>query len=402
MSNIFYESQYGFRAKHSTINAVTEFINNVTSALDKEEATLSVFLDLSKAFDTIDHQNLLKKLEFYGIRGIALQWFKSYLSSRMQFVKYKENSSHKQLLTCGVPQGSVLGPLLFIIYTNDLAYSLNKTKSIQFADDTTLYSTHKTISELYKNVNEDLEILHDWFKANKLSLNVSKTHYMLFSNKKLKPSDQSLYMGKEKIEKKNHVKFLGLYIDDNLNWSEQINSCKLKLSSALYILNKIKHHVNIDCLKTVYYSLVYSQLTYGIILWGAAYDVHINKLVIMQKKIVRCMAKANYREHSQPLFQELNLLNLGNIYTIEVAKFMYKYVQKELPKIFLDIYASSNLIHAHNTRQVEHFRPTINRLNTSLRSILYKGPIIWNSLPVDIRQATSLNIFVSRVKKHLR
>ena len=139
MNDVFYVSQYGFREGHSTINAISEFVNDVAVALDNGDSMLSVFLNLSKAFDTIDHTILLKKLEFYGIRGIPLNWFKSYLTNRTQYVQYQSSISECQNMECGVPQGSVLGPLLFIIYTNDLSYCLKRTKAIQFADDTTLY-----------------------------------------------------------------------------------------------------------------------------------------------------------------------------------------------------------------------------------------------------------------------
>ena len=134
---IFFESQYGFRDKHSTTDAITELCSNILYGFDKKESTLAVFLDLSKAFDTIDHKILLNKLEYYGIHGTPLQWFKSYLSNRKQFVEYNKFNSKICTIDCGVPQGSVLGPLLFILYTNDLPKCINKSKSILFADDTT-------------------------------------------------------------------------------------------------------------------------------------------------------------------------------------------------------------------------------------------------------------------------
>ena len=178
--NIFYASQYGFRPNHSTINAITEFTSYVMSSLDKQEHSLSAFLDLSKAFDTIDHTILLNKLSHYGVRGVALDWFRSYLSNRKQFVNYKDTKSDIRNVDCGVPQGSVLGPLLFIIYTNDLPRAIKYSKCILFADDTTLFYCTKHRNELYNNISMDLNALSDWFKANKLSLNVSKINYMTF------------------------------------------------------------------------------------------------------------------------------------------------------------------------------------------------------------------------------
>ncbi len=179
-NSVFYSSQYGFRPKHSTTHAIHEFVNDTTTSIENKNMTLAVFLDLSKAFDTIDHSILLKKLEWYGIRGLALEWFRDYLSNRTQYVQYNTSKSAHCALPCGVPQGSVLGPLLFIIYTNDLPNCLTTSKAIVFADDTTLYQSSNNIQQLFESINHELEFLLDWFRANKLSLNVTKTHFVLF------------------------------------------------------------------------------------------------------------------------------------------------------------------------------------------------------------------------------
>ena len=175
--NIFYPNQYGFRHKHSTLHAVTKLVTDIVQSKDKTDSTFSVFLDLSKAFDTINHDILLSKLEFYGIRGIALNWFKSYLYERKQYVTYNGTQSNTLEMSCGVPQGSVLGPLLFIIYTNDLADCIENSTTILFADDTTIYESASDIHYLYISMNSNLSRLTDWFRGNKLSLNVAKTNY---------------------------------------------------------------------------------------------------------------------------------------------------------------------------------------------------------------------------------
>jgi hypothetical protein len=301
-------------------------------------------------------------------------------------------------MTCGVPQGSVLGPLLFIIYTNDLAHCLKKSKSIQFADDTTLYATHKSLHELFIQVNSDLAILNDWFRANKLSLNVSKTNYMIFSNSKWVNDNLNLNIGPDNIERKDNVKFLGIYIDENLNWQHHINACKSKLSNALYVIKNVKQNINTDCLKTIYYALVYSHLAYGVILWGSTYDVHLNKLVIMQTKIIRAISNVTYNEHTQPLFQSLKLLKLQEIYTMEIAKFMYKYTTRDIVEPLSNIYTVTNRVHYHDTRQTEHIRPTISRLNSSTQSILYKGPMIWNSIPSEIKEINNIQSFSYKLR----
>ena len=213
LNKILFDNQFGFRQKHSTIDAVTKFVTETCTSLDNNESTLAVYLDLSKAFDTIDHTILLNKLEFYGIRGQALDWFSSYLYQRKQFVHYMGNDSHVETIKCGVPQGSVLGPLLFIIYTNDLPGCLNLTKSILFADDTTIYLSSNNISYLYTTMNGELLKPTDWFRANKLSLNISKTNYILFTYQNRQVvTNIDLQLSDISIERTKYTKFLGIYI----------------------------------------------------------------------------------------------------------------------------------------------------------------------------------------------
>jgi hypothetical protein len=395
----FYENQYGFRPKRSTVNAITHFVNDTIKSLENKEATLSVFLDLSKAFDTIDHNILLKKLEFYGVRGLPLKWFTSYLNNRKQFVQYDKRASKCLDIKCGVPQGSVLGPLLFIIYTNDLSNCLTETKSILFADDTTIYASNRNIKDLYKCVNTDLSKLNNWFCANKLSLNVSKTNYLLFTNSKINYDETfSLTINKSIIKRKTCLKFLGILIDDHLHWHAHINSCQSKLISSLYAINKIKHVVPVNTLKTLYYSLVYPHLTYGVTLWGSTYNIHISKLRIMQNKIVRAIFNASYNDHTRPFYAQLQILRLDDIYKVELGKYMYNYVNNSLPKALLNIFKWTHNIHIYQTRQQTYLRPIKCRLNVTKQSILAKGPDVWNTLPENLQQKNNISSFSSTLK----
>ena len=196
-NKILFPNQYGFRKNHSTTNAVMELVTNIIKAKDTTKSTLSVFLDLSKAFDTLNHAILLRKLEFYGIRGIALKWFCNYLTNRKQFVIYNNESSNTEVISCGVPQGSVLGPLLFLVYINDISNCLHYSKIILFADDATIYISSNNIDSLFYNLNADLADLADWFKANKLALNVNKSNYLLFLSSDVlqKGGDRELVIG---------------------------------------------------------------------------------------------------------------------------------------------------------------------------------------------------------------
>jgi len=241
--NTLFSSQYGFRHGHSTSQAHTELLSDILLGFESNKFTLGLFLDLSKAFDTIDHGILLNKLQHYGIRGQPLDWFKSYLSNRKQYSQYNEVKSEIMQIDCGVPQGSVLGPLLFIIYMNDLPNVLQLCKSILFADDTTIAYTDNNLQSLFTIVNKELAKATDWFRANKLSINATKTHYVIFHARYMEVPDHDfvLKMGDEVIQRCEVVKFLGLNLDEKLEWSHQISQIESKIArSQLYILNSVK------------------------------------------------------------------------------------------------------------------------------------------------------------------
>ena len=183
---ILYQDQYGFRKNHSTEMAIINLTTKITEAIENKKFTIGIFLDLSKAFDTVDHSILINKLEYYGIRGIALEWFKSYLSDRSQIVKFHEHRSNMETITCGVPQGSVLGPLLFLLYVNDIHRSSKILSFILFADDTNIFNSHSDISTLTNTTNEELKKVAEWLRANKLSLYLKKTQFIIFKAKNKK------------------------------------------------------------------------------------------------------------------------------------------------------------------------------------------------------------------------
>lgn len=215
----------------------------LTKPKKNKENVLAIMLDLSKAFDTIQHDLLLHKLQYYGIRGTALKWFSSYLTNRKQYVELSTKSKIMNIKGYGVPQGSVLGPLLFIIYINDIHKALKDNSPIQFADDTKVYFTHSNVECLYQIANKGLNQLADWFKANKLSLNTKKTKHILISNaKKSFKTLPTIQIGIEEIVRVNHANFLGIHIDEKLEWEAHINHCKNKVSSGIYALNMIKKH----------------------------------------------------------------------------------------------------------------------------------------------------------------
>jgi hypothetical protein len=223
--------------------------DKITQAIDKNEYSVGIFLDLSKAFDTVDHNILIKKLENYGVRGIPLSWFKDYLTHRQQQVKCNGTTSKFKLIKFGVPQGSILGPLLFLIYINDLPNTSSILHFVLFADDSNVFFSHKSYDEVFRILNQELLLLSDWFKANKLSLNLAKTNYIIFcSHMKSTPQQKKkVQIDTTDIPQVKSVKFLGVYVDQHLTWNNHIEQIALKIAKNIGILTRISYllHKNI-------------------------------------------------------------------------------------------------------------------------------------------------------------
>ena len=282
---ILYEKQFGFRKQHSTYMALMILIDKLIKCMENGEIVIGVFLDFSKAFDTVDHSILLSKLNHYGIRGIAHNWFESYLCNRKQFVTYNGVQSTMKTIKCGVPQGSILGPLLFLIYINDLVNICNHTAPFLFADDTNLFKHGTDLNDIVESLNLELNEISLWLKVNKLSLNIKKTHYMVFTTRRITIDVLDIKIDGYMIDRVTHTKFLGVFIDEKLNWKKHISYISGKISRGLGIIVKARKKLPLNALKTLYFSFIYPFFTYCNHVWGSTCVTNLEPLFFITEEM---------------------------------------------------------------------------------------------------------------------
>ena len=395
--SVLSNSQFGFRKKHScelALISATEFIRH---SLDMGSHVVAVYLDLKKAFDVVSHSLLLQKLEHYGVRGIPLMWFKSYLSDHEQSVKLGNVLSSPQILTHGVPQGSVLGPLLFLLYINDLVLSCNpdEGKLVLFADDTTLLIRNSDPAKLIESVNGELEAFSQWFRANKLSVNLSKTHYMVFTLNRRLPSFRPISMDGVTLDEVTSTKFLGVVIDNRLTWDSHIAYISPKISKSIGVIRKVGALLPKATRVQLYKSLILPYFTYSLLVWGGAGRTILERPIRLQKKALRAVSLAPYRAHTEPLLRECNVLTFASLYSNQCAIFLFKYFHNQLPPAFCtDFQLSSPRTQSLQTRGQLSSTLHIPRYKTSFgqKSLKYQCVKLFNEfiLPLGLHDVTSI------------
>ena len=284
--NLLYNLQFGFREKHSTNHAVVNMVQKIQESINGNKIAIGIFIDLQKAFDTVNHEILINKLDSYGIRGVAKNWIKSYLTNRQQYVFINGQESDKEYLLHGVPQGSVLGPMLFTIYINDMHNCIKNSNSFHFADDTNLlYIPEKKLRNrnLVRRLNIDLKALDNWLKANKISLNSSKTELVIFRKKGTIIPKIKVKLNGVSLLPTHCVKYLGLYLDEHLTFDTHITILNAKLRRANNVLAISRHHVPLTNLTQIYYGQFHSHLQYCCQVWGQN-KAKLTKTFILQKK----------------------------------------------------------------------------------------------------------------------
>ena len=383
INQILTPHQFGFRSHCATENAVTKICSEISVAFNRREIACSIFVDMRKAFDTINHKILLDKLKSYGIRGVAFNVFQSYLCDRKQYTIINCVPSEFKYITCGVPQGSVLGPLLFLIYLNDIV-NVSKFKVNLFADDSCFTLIDKSPEILEQNVNSELKKVTKWLECNKLTINTDKTMYVIFTGRRFK-HDFKIKIRDLILKRKTHAKYLGVTLDEKLSWDPHINQLKKKLSSTVWALSSLRNAASPEILRIIYFGLIHSKLSYCLSNWGAVPQTKKNKIITMQKRAIRIISKAPRLSHSEPLFKNQHIMKVNEMYKHQVATIVSKYIHGLW---FGDLNLKNvNEVHDHNTRSStsRNFFITTPSNEVFKRSLNYAGPMVWREVPQNLK-----------------
>ena len=369
-------------------NAILSLTETILHAKDIKEHTVGLFLDLSKAFDMVNHKILIKKLNHYGIRGLAGDWFTSYLNNRTQVVQIGTVKSKCSTITHGVPQGSILGPVLFLLYINDLPINVPEGKTVLFADDTNFIFQDAKFNALNVKVGETTAKLEQWLAHNELKLNTDKTVYLNFTHPCPNNSLQVL-LNNTIIKEVDCTKFLGIWVDSNLTWENHIQHLTEKLCRLCYAFRVLAKISPIELLKVVYFGYVHSIISYGIIAWGSSSKS--TQVLKLQKRILKIIKQVPIQTKSKQIFRELEVLPVPCIYILESVCFIHQN---------LNSFKTNSDYHKYDTRTSCNIHLNYHRLTRSLNSLSHKVCTLYNKLPQHTKKYNN-KLFKKEVKKIL-
>lgn len=332
------------------------------------------------------------------MRGVALRWMESYLLERKQFVRMGDYSSTCLEISCGVPQGSILGAILFNLYINDLFKTSDILKMVLFADDTNLFYSNESYGDLIRTINVELSKIKAWMDNNKLSLNLNKTKAMFFGNYKVN-SNLMLNIDNVEIEKVSEYKFLGVTADDKISWKPHIKQVKSKVSKSIAVINKVKRFLPYDALRTLYCSLILPYFTYCVEIWGNSYKSYIHPLIILQKRAVRIIHKAGYRDHTNVLFLKSKLLKFSDLVKLYTVVPVFKANMNILPKNIQKLFCKREL--KHNLRNQGNFKVHYANNNRKRWCVSVCGVRLWNQLESHIKQCYNIYQFKKKYKESM-
>lgn len=386
--NIISPNQYGFRPNRSTQDAIKEITSFIYERLDSKTPTIGVFVDLSKAFDTVCHRKLLEKLYRCGFRGVCYDLFESYLNDRQQFVEVNGFRSSMKNISYGIPQGTVLGPIMFTIYVNSLLKKKLKGRVISFADDTVLLFDDDTWQSLKIKVEEELTEVCKWFRFHTLTLNAEKTGYMIFNSYSGQSPDLgSLMVSPDvKIREQKTVKYLGIILDQHMRWDHHVGYMVNKIRFLLGRFAILRRYLNFSQLRTLYFSLVQSQLTYGILGWGGARGCHLRKVEIVQKWVLKIIMGRKKTYSTSRIYQESGVMTVTQLYVMQSI---------------IDAHKNNSTLqtcqHTYGTRSRQNVIVPRARKAIGQRHYTYLSPRLYNSAPSEFKTIWNLKRFKTKI-----
>ena len=403
-SGLLYKGQSGFRELYCTVSCLLKNTDEWYKRLDTGHYLGSVFIDLKKAFDTVDHEILCKKLMHYGIRNRELTWFESYLSNRKHFCQVGGIDSGTDHIEIGVPQGSCLGPLLFVVYINDLPSGIQNSTVSMYANDTSLSYKSKDLTLLIEAVNDDLRNLETWLKRNKIPLNVTKTHSMLIcskcKHKSIKNSDETFGL---KIRDKilnivEKIKYLGVQVDQNLDWKEHIKYVASKVSRPIGFLKYAKSLVPSTTLINLYKSIVEPHFRYCCSVWGCCSSTEKNRLQRLQNKAARLITSSRFDDPSVPLIKGLGWQTIEEMISSETNIMVFKALNDRAPQYLTELFSRNSHRSVHNLRNTSNdLKLPLMKPATGQRCFSFRGAKYWNGLSVESKQAVDLVSFKASI-----